>query len=118
MLHAPKSFRLLGQRAIAALLISILGITLGFAAPAYSDTLADTPKYIAADGRDLTAVAECLPKRLSQPNLKRALSESQNDFLEKVFDMKDDYDSYKLDETEIAYLACLEEKGVTPQVKR
>ena len=93
-------------------------VFLGMASPAVADSLADAPKYMTADGRDLTAMAECLPKKLSQPNLARALQESKNDFLEKVFDTKSNYDDYKLDETELEYLACMESKGVTPQIKR
>ncbi|TVQ07057.1 MAG: hypothetical protein EA368_15430 [Leptolyngbya sp. DLM2.Bin27] len=89
-----------------------------FAAPAYAADAPDSKRYIAADGTDLTAMAQCLPKELSKGNLSRALQESKNDFLEKVFDVKDNYDDYKLDETEIAYLACVESKGVIPQVKR
>ncbi|TVQ26714.1 MAG: hypothetical protein EA367_00110 [Leptolyngbya sp. DLM2.Bin15] len=86
--------------------------------PAYAAASPASKRYIAADGTDLTAMAQCLPKKLSQGDVDRALRESQNDFLEKVFGMKENYDDYKLDETEIAYLACMEGKGVTPQVKR
>lgn len=59
-----------------------------------------------------------LPKQLSQGNLDRVLRESQNDFLEKVFDVKDNYSDYKLDDSEVEYLACLESKGFVSQVNR
>jgi len=103
---------------VLALLIGGIAIALSIPEPAYADTSRDVTKYISAEGRDLTAVAECLPKQLSQPNLARALRESGNDFIEKVFGLKENYDDYKLDETEVEYLNCLEDKGVTPQVKR
>lgn len=104
------------QRLAFAVLAGLLWLSSSLFAPAYA---ADAPKrYIAADGTDLTAMAQCLPKELSQGNFARALREAQNDFLEKVFDVKDNYNDYKLDDTEIAYLACVESKGVTPQVKR
>jgi len=108
-----------GLRIVAmALLASTVSLLIGIDNPAYADTAADSGQYIAADGSNLTAVAQCLPKELSQPSLARALSESGNDFLEKVFDVKDDYDDYKLDRTEEEYLNCLKQKGVTPQVER
>ncbi|TVP62216.1 MAG: hypothetical protein EA342_19500 [Leptolyngbya sp. LCM1.Bin17] len=87
-------------------------------APAYADNASDVERYIAADGTDLTAVAQCLPKQLSQGSLARALRESQNDFLEKVFDVKDNYSDYKLDDSEVEYLTCLESKGFVSQVNR
>ncbi|MEM6423907.1 MAG: hypothetical protein AAF728_01905 [Cyanobacteria bacterium P01_D01_bin.128] len=93
------------------------GFLLGLTQPAYAENSQDTAQYIAADGTDLTAVAQCLPKRLSQPSLARALRESGNDFLQKVFDIKDNYMDYKLDESEVEYLNCLRQKGVTPQVE-
>lgn len=110
------------QRLMLTLLIGLMWLSSGLpVSPAYAATSPTSPaskRYIAADGTDLTAMAQCLPKQLSQGDVARALSESQNDFLEKVFGMKENYDDYKLDETEIAYLACMESKGVTPQVKR
>lgn len=106
------------QRLAVALVAGLLWLSSSLFAPAYAADSPAAKRYIAADGSDLTAMAQCLPKELSQGNFVRALRESQNDFLEKVFDIKDNYDDYKLDETEIAYLACVESKGVTPQVKR
>jgi hypothetical protein len=109
----------IAQRLMLSLFAGLLWLSSSLvAAPAYAADLPNAKRYISADGTDLTAMAQCLPKELSQGNLARALQESKNDFLEKVFDVKDNYDDYKLDETEIAYLACVESKGVTPQVKR
>jgi len=112
------STRGVAQRLLIVFLAGVLWLTSSLFSPAYAAESTDAKRYITADGMDLTAVVQCVPKELSQSNLARALSESQNDFIEKVFDVKDNYDDYKLDATEIAYLSCLESKGVTPQVKR
>ena len=119
MSNSRRSTRGVVQRLVLTLLAGLMWLSSSlFAAPAYADDSPASKRYIAADGTDLTAMAQCLPKKLSQGNVARALRESRNDFLEKVFDVKDNYDDYKLDETEIAYLNCVESKGVTPQVKR
>ena len=118
MLTHLNRLRSLAQRVVLGLIIGMLGCVFGMTSPATADMLSDSPQYIAADGQNLTAIAECLPKKLSEPNLARALAESKNDFLEKVFDLKDNYDDYKLDATEVEYLASLEGKDVTPQVKQ
>lgn len=113
----------IARRAVLGLLVSLFGLALSFSQPAYAGTLSDSAsyvadRYIAADGQDLTAMAQCLPKQLSQASLARALRESGNDFIEKVFDVKDNYSDYKLDDAEAQYLACMNQKGVTPQVER
>lgn len=107
-----------GQPLVIALLVGMLWLTASLFAPAYAANAPDAEQYIAADGTDLTAVAQCLPQELSQGSLARALEESKNDFLQKVFDVKDNYSDYKLSESETQYLACLESKGFTSQVKR
>ncbi|PSR12662.1 hypothetical protein C8255_26305 [filamentous cyanobacterium CCP3] len=106
------------ERLAIAVLVCFLCLTSTLCAPAYASESADTKRYIAADGTDLTAVAQCLPRELSQGNLARALEESKNDFLQKVFDVKDNYSDYKLGASETKYLACLESKGFVSQVKR
>ena len=118
MLNYLENLRSLAQRFVVCLSVGLVGLIVATANPASADPLMAPSEYIGADGRDLTAMAECLPTKLSEPNLARALQESKNDFLEKVFDVKPDYDEYKLDATEVEYLACMESKGVTPQVKR
>jgi hypothetical protein len=117
---AALSFRTrdLGQRVAIAVLAGMLWLLSSLVTPAYADSSPAARPFIAADGTDLTAMAQCLPRQLSQGNLSRALSESKNDFLEKVFDMKENYSDYKLGDSEIEYLACVESKGVIPQVKR
>ncbi|PSN13417.1 hypothetical protein C7293_16025 [filamentous cyanobacterium CCT1] len=106
------------ERLAIAVLVGLLCFTSALCAPAYASESADAKRYIAADGTDLTAVAQCLPRELSQGNLARALAESKNDFLQKVFDVKDNYSDYKLGESETRYLACLESKGFISQVNR
>ena len=115
-----RFFRAATQKAIFGVLVAVVMLCFGLAQPASADSADSSvaPRYIAADGSDLTAFAQCLPKELSQPSLKRALQESGNDFIEKVFNIKGDYREYKLDEAEVAHLNCMEQKGVTPQVER
>ena len=103
---------------LMGVLVGLVSFGLGLSLPAYADDGQMAGEYIAADGTDLTAVAECLPKDLSQPNLERALRESGNDFLQKVFSVEDNYRNYKLDDAEAEYLNCLESKGFVPQVER
>jgi hypothetical protein len=100
------------------LIVLSASLIVGFVQPAYASDAAIAPRYISADGTDLTAVVECLPKTLSQPNLALAIKESGNDFLQKVFDMKDDYNEYKVEPVEAEYLRCLQSKGATPVVMR
>ncbi|MBE9139327.1 hypothetical protein IQ254_19350 [Nodosilinea sp. LEGE 07088] len=105
------------QRLIIALVAGMVWFT-GLVAPAQADDMSSTQQYLAADGTDLTAMVQCLPAELSQGSFARALEQSKNDFLEKVFDVKDNYTDYKIDDTEREYLACMESKGVISQVMR
>ncbi|NJL44637.1 MAG: hypothetical protein HC922_00545 [Leptolyngbyaceae cyanobacterium SM2_3_12] len=105
------------------LVASLFALSFSLGQPAYAGIVQDAAsgmadRYIAADGSDLTAVAQCLPKQLSQASLARVLRESGNDFIEKVFDVKDNYSDYKIDDAEAEYLNCMNQKGVTPQVER
>jgi hypothetical protein len=113
-----KHFRRVAQSLLLGLLVAVVGLGFGFAQPAYADDGQSSEQYVAADGTDLTAIALCLPKELSQPSLKRALRESGNDFLQKVFSVKDEYTEYKIDSAEAEYLDCLESKGFVSQVER
>ncbi|MGB3190221.1 MAG: hypothetical protein WBB43_12485 [Limnoraphis sp.] len=61
-------------------------------------------------GERLSAVINCLPKELSEPDLGRALKEMGNDYLERTFQLKD---NPKLNQAEIAFGQCLEGKGYT-----
>mgnify|MGYP006270330121 CR=1 FL=1 len=118
MSFSTKPLRRVAKSFLAILVMGLLSLGIGLEQPAYADNSQTTGEYIAADGSDLTAVALCLPKELSQPSLKRALRESGNDFLQKVFSVKEDYTEYKLDQPESEYLDCLKSKGVVSQVER
>jgi hypothetical protein len=104
---------------VFACLIAFIGsLFFGLVQPAYADNSEMPSQYIGADGTDLTAMVECLPKTLSQPSLALALKESGNDFLEKVFDLKDNYGDYKVEPVEAEYLSFMQSKGVTPVIMR
>ncbi|MBE9103023.1 hypothetical protein [Vacuolonema iberomarrocanum] len=118
MLGLPKKLYQGTFSRIVCLLVILASLAFGLTQPAYADNAQIDTSYIAADGTDLTAIAQCLPKELSQPNLARALRESGNDFLQKVFSTKADYDNYKIEAEEAQYLNCLKAKGFTPAVKR
>jgi len=101
------------RRIAIGLLVALVGVlTISTASAQAAKT------YTAADGTDITAIAECIPSELADGNLDRALSEAGNDFLEKVFNTKDSYDEYELADSEIEYLECLKSKGVTPEVEK
>jgi len=57
-----------------------------------------------------SAVLACLPKQLSQPDLKRTLSEMGNDQLERIFNLTD---NPKLSQAETELKDCLNRKGFT-----
>jgi hypothetical protein len=57
-----------------------------------------------AESDRMSALITCLPKQLSQPNLKRALSEMGNDQLERAFNLKA---NPKLSQAEIDLANCL-----------
>jgi len=118
MVLLAQKIRRVTQFLVLGLLVAFVGIGFGFTQPAYADAGRSADQYLAADGTDLTAIAVCLPKELSQPSLKRALRESGNDFLQKVFSVKDSYAEYKIDTAEAEYLDCLEAKGFVSQVER
>lgn len=118
MFFSSQNFRRAVRSFVLGLVIGLVGLGIGLVQPAYADDSQPPSQYVAADGTDLTAIALCLPKELSQPSLKRALRESGNDFLQKVFSVKNDYGEYKLDKAESEYLECLESKGFVSQVER
>jgi hypothetical protein len=115
MLFSRKTltaFRAVITTAFAALFVLVSSVFVGHADAAESN------EFIAADGSDLTEVAQCLPSELSDGDLGRALRESGNDYLEKVFNLKGQYEDYQLDATEVEFLNCLERKGITPEVEK
>lgn len=117
MSFLTQSFCTLTQRILSALLITVVAASCIIALPAYADDTPGSVSYVAADGTDLTKVVQCLPKQLSQPSLARALKESGNDFLERVFNFKGSYDGYELSDAEVSYRDCLKKKGIAIEAK-
>lgn len=60
------------------------------------------------DSDRMSALITCLPKQLSQPGLKRALSEMGNDQLERAFNLKT---NPKLSQAEVELTSCMNSKG-------
>lgn len=97
-------------------LISLSGLFLGsaLAVPTVADmmpgkmVLQDVNSTAKSDRTN--AVLACLPKQLSQPDLKRTLSEMGNDQLERIFNLKA---NPKLSQAEIELKDCLNRKGFT-----
>ncbi|ERT04440.1 hypothetical protein M595_5619 [Lyngbya aestuarii BL J] len=66
-------------------------------------------------GERLSAVINCLPEELSEPDLGRALKEMGNDYLERTFQLKD---NPKLNQAEIEFSQCLEGKGYSMRAEQ
>lgn len=62
-----------------------------------------------AQGDRTSALITCLPKQLSQPSLKRALSEMGNDQIERAFNLKA---NPKLSQAETDLVNCLNRQGL------
>ncbi|NJN60069.1 MAG: hypothetical protein HC879_22620 [Leptolyngbyaceae cyanobacterium SL_5_9] len=58
----------------------------------------------------MSALITCLPKQLSQPDLKRTLSEMGNDQIERILSLKS---NPKLSQAETELKDCLSLKGFT-----
>ncbi len=69
-----------------------------------SETMPPQAVKVASKADRTSALIACLPTVLSQPSLKRALSEMGNDQLERVFNLKV---APKLSEAEVALANCL-----------
>jgi hypothetical protein len=101
---------LLGRILFASLLISLIwlpGLSMksALAMPERSqEQIIDS----AAKGDRLSAFIACLPKQLSQPSIKRALSEMGDDQLERIFNVKS---NPKLSQAETELKSCLNSKG-------
>lgn len=115
----PSRFRnrvlsLLQQTLLTSLLIGFIwlsGLPLNSALAMPSAATA-MPREVASQWVDATSIKNdrmsaliaCLPQQLSQPNLKRALSEMGNDQIERAFNLKA---NPKLSQTEIDLANCL-----------
>lgn len=103
----------LARTLLAALLVSLFWLPGLFFNPALALPLqaatvseAMTPQVVnnAPEDARTSALVACLPTVLSQPSLKRALSEMGNDQLERVLNLKA---APKLSEAEVALENCL-----------
>lgn len=119
ILFRNRILNLLQRTLLTGLLISLIwlpGLPLN-PALAMSSVVTAVPREIASQLVDSTSVESsrmsalitCLPKQLSQPNLKRALSELGNDQLERAFNLKADP---KLSQAEIDLANCLNRQGL------
>lgn len=100
---------LLRRTLITGLLVSLIwlpGIFLNpaFAAPVAIEKMAMRIAESPAESDRMSALIACLPKQLSQPNLKRALSEMGNDQIERALNLKD---NPKLSQAETDFASCL-----------
>ncbi len=100
-----------GRFLVAAFAV-MLGIQ-GFTAAAANAA----EQYLTPDGNDITALVDCLPEQLSEGDLQRAIAEAGNDYLERVFQTKENYDDYKISEAEKEFQACLKRQGIVPAAK-
>jgi hypothetical protein len=107
-----RSLDLLRRTLLAGLLVSLIWLSGLSIHPALAMPIAAAmPEGIASrvvssvvEGDRMSALITCLPKQLSQPNLKRALSEMGNDQLERAFNLKA---NPKLSQAEIDLANCL-----------
>lgn len=99
--------RRVGQMTLTTVLVCVLWI-LGFSFIS-AQALPNTDETGVTAER-LSAVIQCLPEELSEPDLGRALKEMGNDYLERTFQVKD---NPKLNQAEVEFSQCLERKGYT-----
>lgn len=101
-------------RPLAAVALGCILALVGWLQPAQ----AAKDAFVAPDGSDLTPVVACLPEQLTKADLQRAIAEFGNDYLERVFKLKDDYTEYDRNKAEAEFEACLRSKGITPVVEQ
>jgi hypothetical protein len=121
MIHRlNQSFRAIRTvLAIAFILTGLFAATwLQSSNPALAASSSDQERYITPDGEDITALVECLPEKLTEGDLQRAIAESGKDYLERVFQTKDDYSEYEISQAEKEFQTCLRRKGITPTVRQ
>lgn len=100
------------KRAVALILVASF---------AWLQTLTSTPaqaeeqKYIDAEGKDLTPIVECLPEDYGKADLGSAIAKFGNDYLERVFRLKENTEDYKVSKQEKQFQECLQRKGIKPK---
>lgn len=76
---------------------------------------ADEQKFVDSEGRDLTAVVECLPENYGKADLQSAIAKFGNDYLERVFRLKENTEDYNVSADEQQFQECLQNKGIRPK---
>lgn len=106
--------RVLRGLALSVLCLALWLVNGGLGTAQAATEQMQSEQYVTAEGRDITAVVDCLPAQLSEADLSRAIAESGQDFLEWVFQLKDDYSDYKLTDAGREFDQCLRSKGILP----
>lgn len=118
MLNFNSIIRSIRRWAVLGLIATLAWLQGAIMSPAYAlFGQGNDARVVAPDGRDLTAMVDCLPKQLSEGDLKRAISEAGNDYLERVFQTKDNYGEYDISEAEEQFQACLRRQGIEPMAE-
>lgn len=104
-------FQPLKRSLILLLVATVAWLQMFLSAPAQ----AGEATYVDAEGRDLTAVVECLPENYGKGDLESAIAKFGNDYLERVFRLKEDTKDYKVSEDEQQFQQCLQQKGIRPK---
>lgn len=109
--HYTRALSLLRRAFLTTLLMGLIWLPglpthPALALPSFGMSRDTTLPAVASAGEDvrIKALITCLPKQLSQPNLKRALSEMGNDQIERAIDMKA---NPKLSQAEVELADCL-----------
>ena len=105
-------FQQLKRAFLAMLLIGFACLQTFTSNPAQAE---EVKSYIDSEGRDLTAFVECLPDEYGKGDLQVALSKFGNDFLERVFRLKENTEDYKVSAAEKEVQQCLKSKGIRPK---
>ncbi len=109
--HYTQALNLLRRAFLTTLLMGLIWLPglpthPALALPSFDTSRESTLPAVASAAEDvrMKALVTCLPKQLSQPNLKRALSEMGNDQIERMFNMKA---NPKLSQAEAELADCL-----------
>jgi hypothetical protein len=112
-----QSLTTLRRWMVMGLIVTLVWLQGAIAAPAQA-AFSFGDDFETPDGQDITEIVECLPQQLTEGDLQRAISKFGNDYLERVFQLKDDYGDYKISQAEKEFQSCLQSKGITPNVKK
>lgn len=103
---------LLRRTSVVVLFVSLIWLTGLPMSSALASSTASAVVAVPVQSERLNALISCLPRQLSQPDLKRTWSEMGNDQLERILNLKPDFKRSQA-ETELA--SCLSRQGFAPQ---